>query len=41
MAFEAGCEVYCEREVEEIEWEGGREYLHPWCATRQPPPITD
>jgi hypothetical protein len=24
LAFEAGCEEYCEREVDEIEWQGGR-----------------
>jgi hypothetical protein len=28
LAFEAGCEDYCEREVDEIEWQGGRVYLH-------------
>jgi hypothetical protein len=28
LAFEAGCEEYCEREVDEVEWEGGRVYLH-------------
>jgi hypothetical protein len=28
LAFEPGCEEYCEREVEEIEWQGGRVYLH-------------
>ena len=29
LAFEAGCEDYCEREVDEVEWQGGRVYLHP------------
>jgi hypothetical protein len=29
LAFEAGCENYCEREVDEVEWQGGRVYLHP------------
>ena len=24
LAFEAGCEDYCEREVDEVEWQGGR-----------------
>jgi len=28
LAFEAGCEEYCEREVGEVELLGGRVYLH-------------
>jgi hypothetical protein len=28
LAFEAGCEEYCEREVDQLEWQGGRVYLH-------------
>jgi hypothetical protein len=28
LAFEAGCEEYCEREVDEVEVQGGRVYLH-------------
>jgi hypothetical protein len=24
LAFQAGCEDYCEREVDEVEWQGGR-----------------
>jgi len=28
LAFEAGSEEYCEREVDEVEWQGGRVYLH-------------
>jgi hypothetical protein len=28
LAFEAGCEDYCKREVDEVEWQGGRVYLH-------------
>ena len=28
LAFEPGCEEYCEREVDEVEWQGGRVYLH-------------
>jgi hypothetical protein len=28
LAFEAGCEDYCEREVDEVEWQGDRVYLH-------------
>ena len=28
LAFEAGCEEYCEREVDEVEWQGDQVYLH-------------
>jgi hypothetical protein len=28
LAFEAGCEDYCERELDDVEWQGGRMYLH-------------
>jgi hypothetical protein len=28
LAFEPGCEDYCEREVDEVEWQGGRAHLH-------------
>ena len=28
MAFEAGCEEYCEHEIDEVEVQGGRVYLH-------------
>jgi hypothetical protein len=28
LAFEAGCEDYCEREVDELEIQGGWVYLH-------------
>jgi hypothetical protein len=28
LAFEAGCEEYCEREVDEVEVQGDRVYLH-------------
>ena len=28
LAFEAGCEDYCEREIDEVEWQSGRVYLH-------------
>ena len=28
LAFEAGCEDYCEREVDEVDWQGSRVYLH-------------
>jgi hypothetical protein len=28
LAFEAGCEAYREREVDKVEWQGDRVYLH-------------
>ena len=28
LAFEAGCKDYCEREVDEVEWQGDRVELH-------------
>jgi hypothetical protein len=28
LAFEAGCEQYCEREIDEVEVQGGQVYLH-------------
>ena len=28
VALEPGCEEFCEREIEEAEWRGGRVYLH-------------
>ncbi|HZC99931.1 MAG TPA: hypothetical protein VFA46_06985 [Actinomycetes bacterium] len=28
LAFEAGCEKYLEREIDQIEWLGERVYLH-------------
>jgi hypothetical protein len=28
LAFEADCEEYCECEVDEVELQGGRVYLH-------------
>jgi hypothetical protein len=28
LAFEPGCEEYCEREIDEVGWQGGRVYLH-------------
>jgi len=28
LASEAGCEEYCERKVDEVEWQAGRVYLH-------------
>src|SRR5512132_1773207 len=37
LAFEAGCENYCEREVDEVEWQGGRVYLR-FGAHRDDPP---
>jgi hypothetical protein len=37
LAFEAGCEDYCEREVDEAEWQGGRMYLHLGARRDNPP----
>ena len=37
LAFEAGCEDYCEREVYEVEWQGGRVYLHLGARLDDPP----
>jgi hypothetical protein len=37
LAFEAGCEDYCEREVDELELQGGRVYLHLGARRDQPP----
>ena len=37
LAFEAGCEDYCEREVDEVEWQGGRVYLHLGVRRDDPP----
>jgi hypothetical protein len=35
LAFEPGCEEYCEREVE-AEWHGGRVYLHLGAQRDEP-----
>jgi hypothetical protein len=35
LAFEAGCEDSCEREVDEVEWQGGR-VPASWRPTRRP-----
>jgi hypothetical protein len=37
LAFEAGCEDYCEREVDELEFQGGRVYLHLGARRDEPP----
>jgi len=37
LAFEAGCDDYCEREVDEMEWQGGRVYLHLGARRDDPP----
>ena len=37
LAFEAGCEDYCEREVDELELQGGRVYLHLGPRRDEPP----
>ena len=36
LAFEAGCEEYCEREVDEVELQGGRVYLHLGARRDEP-----
>jgi hypothetical protein len=36
LAFEAGCEDYCEREVDELELQGGRVYLHLGARRDEP-----
>jgi hypothetical protein len=33
----AGCDDYCEREVDELELQGGRVYLHLGARRDQPP----
>jgi hypothetical protein len=37
LAFKAGCEDYCEREVDEVEWQGDRVYLHLGARRDDPP----
>src|SRR5215211_5511582 len=37
LAFEAGRDDYCEREVDEVEWQGGRVYLHLGACRDEPP----
>ena len=37
LAFEGGCENYCEREVDEVDWQGGRVYLHFGVRRGDPP----
>jgi hypothetical protein len=37
LAFEAGCKDYCEREVDEVEWQGDRVYLHLGVRRDNPP----
>jgi hypothetical protein len=37
LAFEAGCQDYCEREVDELEFQGGRVYLYLGARRDQPP----
>jgi hypothetical protein len=36
-AFEAGCEEYCEREVDEVALQSGRVYLHLGARRDEPP----
>jgi hypothetical protein len=37
LAFEAACEDYCEREVDEVEWQRGRVYLRLGARRDDPP----
>jgi hypothetical protein len=37
LAFAAACEEYCEREVDEVELQGGRAYLHLGARRDEPP----
>jgi hypothetical protein len=37
LAFEGGCEEYCEREVDEVELQGGRVYLYLGARRDEPP----
>jgi hypothetical protein len=37
LAFEAGCKDYCEREVDAVEWQGDRVYLHLGVRRDDPP----
>ena len=37
LAFEAGCEDYCEREGDELALQGGRVYLHLGARRDDPP----
>jgi hypothetical protein len=37
LAFEAGWDEYCERKVDEVEWQGGRVYLHLGARRDEPP----
>jgi hypothetical protein len=37
LAFEAGCEDYCEREIDELELQGGCVYLHLGARRDEPP----
>lgn len=37
LAFEPGCADYCEREVDELELQGGRVYLHLGARRDEPP----
>jgi hypothetical protein len=37
LAFEPGCQDYCEREVDELELQGDRVYLHLGARRDEPP----
>ena len=36
LAFEAACEDFCEREIDEVELQGGRVYLHLGARRDEP-----
>jgi hypothetical protein len=37
LTFETGCKDYCEHEVDEVEWQGDRVYLHLGVRRDDPP----
>jgi hypothetical protein len=37
LAFEAGCEEYCEREIDDVEFQGGQIYLQLGARRYEPP----
>jgi hypothetical protein len=38
LGFEPGCEAYCQRGVDDVEWQSGRVYLHLGVRRDDPPP---
>jgi hypothetical protein len=37
LAFEPGCQEYCQREVDEVEWQSDQVYLHLGARRDEPP----